>query len=289
MLASEDAWSCIFRELDLEDVGRIARVCRLFYVLCQEEIVWRSVLRRHLGVAPPVYEEAGEEEAPSRALLRDCRTRVPCRERAVIHRHHDEVIHGCWSPDGSLFASASRDGLVILFPLAHLLCTDENSTANLPFLLQHQQHVGRVAFSPSGEFLMTGTISMLGEWGNLGQTFISIFRISTKERVYCLQNASFDAFPMWVGENQLIFNSQISLDDSGFRQQFSLADCDKLPESPHPALEIGETLPQFVLKGERNYHHVTIGSQDGTVLAGNLFFGGFSNLTHCWNSCDWLV
>merc|ERR1712137_465619 len=104
----DDVWVEIFTYLNIYDLGRVQLVCKTFYKLCQEPIVWRKVFHSHFDFDQrdfvPLTDSHEEglinyKEEAKRTL------QIPCKLERTIKAHQDEVLHACWSPDGKHLAS----------------------------------------------------------------------------------------------------------------------------------------------------------------------------------------
>ena len=256
-----EVWALVLRHLSLADIGRVRCVCRMFHEICQEEYIWRHTLWNHLGVQVdrPIISPT---HSSSQQVLHAIRTQVPWKMSHVYPVHTDEVIHGSWNPQGTKFASGSRDEQAIVFPIEYLFAETCHGVEH-PIYLNHNQGVGRVTFNPTGELLLTATIGAPGVANVM--TFVFVIRVSTQEMLCCLHNPCFDAFPNWRSEYQLLFSSYIQfegpLEETRLRQEFSVVDIPSGEEEVETLVD-SDSHPLFQLEGVSS-HHLTLCSRDG--------------------------
>eukprot|EP00299_Pterocystis_sp_00344_P017654 c8848_g1_i2.p1 GENE.c8848_g1_i2~~c8848_g1_i2.p1 ORF type:complete len:534 (+),score=134.67 c8848_g1_i2:175-1776(+) len=84
---------------------------------------------------------------------------VPQHTLFVLEEHNDEVWAVGYSPDGTYMASASKDGLVVIW-----LVTEEYRV--LHRILTHDQHLSFLSFSPNSTMLITcgGDAKLIKIW-----------------------------------------------------------------------------------------------------------------------------
>ena len=97
----------------------------------------------------------------------------PSATTHILADHKDEVHAICWSPDGSLLASAGGDGLVVIWQLTVVQddADDEEGGEGREYLFaplhqlkEHQGGVGIVSFSPDGKTLVSVSDRQLYFW-----------------------------------------------------------------------------------------------------------------------------
>ncbi|MGI9242560.1 MAG: protein kinase domain-containing protein [Verrucomicrobiales bacterium] len=105
------------------------------------------------GRYPPLLRKDSEQWAQAEQLATSERFDYPMLWATEAHR--ELVRQVTFSPDGSLLATASFDGTVVLWSVA----TGEKFRT-----LQHQSRVWDVAFSPDGSMLASGGETMIKLW-----------------------------------------------------------------------------------------------------------------------------
>jgi len=114
----------ILEFVSVPDIANSSLVCQRWCEICQENILWRGILRRRFGIA--LLSLKARQNCISwkdeYRRLADC-TPAVCSQKLEAHR--DEVLHVGFSNSGNNFVTCSKDASFIIWRLDHSTAVKE--------------------------------------------------------------------------------------------------------------------------------------------------------------------
>ena len=261
----DEIWLNIFSFLMYEDLLSIQLVCHKFYSLSKEGSLWKEYLIKYKKISENNLEKVQSIHSSEFYDITKEFYSYPKQLIGKVKVHRDEVLHGCWSRDGKLFATASRDKHCLVYELEELLKLKDSKTGEPPKIkfFFNSQHfdLGRVGFSPDNQFLFASTVSPLTELPQF-RGRIYILSLATHSVVGTVDNSSFDNFPWWIASSKFVYTNSFYYDElrNGYVQQFSIIDIHAPPTHDFPKFSIFN-------EEHRNYFHLSTFSPNGKTLA----------------------
>lgn len=139
----------IFTYLDFHSLCRASRVCRSWYRVANDELLWQGLARSIWKIKGPL--SPGKTNWRSEVERLSCH--VPCVCCETIQRHSDEVLDVHMSHDGQYFSTCSKDALVVLWRLGFGSKSQEVRSFNTEKYLRWQLTQYSV-FSPDDALLL---------------------------------------------------------------------------------------------------------------------------------------
>ena len=270
---ADEVWQHIALQSTIPTIGRLAQVSRRFHNICTDWYLWKQLFfLHHPEIKRNDCLRNSADNNDYYAIFKAFHSNWELLN-TYSKVHSDQILHGCWSPNGKYFASVSRDHFAMIFQLEHILKRNSEEYLNK---IEHSADTGRVGFSGDSKYLMTSTVSEITRLYNL-RSFIYLTRVGDSKKLYQLPNACFDAFPCWLPNSRLLFNSDLSFfspENELFSQIFTAVNVNfsQNNDTEHSDNPIEEQIHnpttdfQFKLENEYNHFHLSAISPNGNVF-----------------------
>lgn len=198
-LLSDDILYHIFSYLKLHELISISQTCRAWLRVSRDEFLWKALFMNDWHVDPTVPIAPGRWSW--RAEYKRLAFHAPSAtfDCEAMRKHHDQILHVCFSHNGDMFATCSKDGFVKIwssaFPVGMLYKSDMRKlTWKFPQYAQFNESdtlimVSGIHFGPS---TTTGEIAVYG------------FQGSRFELMCRVNNKPYDVFGAWYNDSYLL-------------------------------------------------------------------------------------
>ena len=146
----------IFCFLSSEEVRLAAEVCRKWYRLSQDEMLWKRLLQETYSVSNKVKLPMGCRSW--RSEFRRLYQETPVIKSQVLKEHTDEVLHVAFSHDGRFLASSSKDCSVTLWSAGGDCVTMQNK---IEFVNYGWQYVQYCEFNADDTLLLVSGVNTM--------------------------------------------------------------------------------------------------------------------------------
>ncbi|XP_077285899.1 F-box and WD repeat domain containing 5 [Arctopsyche grandis] len=184
--------------LDAHDVLAAGSTCRSWHRLATDQLLWRHLLTRdfHLGHTPhsPPIGSGGWLEEYKR-LSRD----IPIILTQCIDAHSNQVLHVSFAHNGTMFATTSKDGTVMVWNSSYP-CTLKYQHDMKEFSWKYTQFT---QFNSSDTLLLVSGVHFGSNLSTSGE--IAVFTLQNEFLLQCrVVNKPYDIFGCWISESHLL-------------------------------------------------------------------------------------
>ena len=156
-----DRTSWQFSFLSPKEALNAGQVCRNWYRLSKDEMLWKSLLQETLF---PDRTKKIKLKLPKSASswlkeFQRIHYKTPFVESQILEEHTDEVLHVTFSHNGQLLASSSKDCSVILWRVSS--CTCVSMAQKINFQERNWEYVQFCEFNASDTLLLVSGVNKL--------------------------------------------------------------------------------------------------------------------------------
>lgn len=191
----------IFSFLSPKEALNAGQVCRNWYRLSKDEMLWKSLLQETLF---PDRTKKIKLKLPKSASswlkeFQRIHYKTPFVESQILEEHTDEVLHVTFSHNGQLLASSSKDCSVILWRVSS--CTCVSMAQKINFQERNWEYVQFCEFNASDTLLLVSGVNKLRRLSYTGEIFIcEVQNFSVIAIVHGINNEPYDVFGAWLTE-----------------------------------------------------------------------------------------
>ncbi|XP_006007070.1 F-box/WD repeat-containing protein 5 [Latimeria chalumnae] len=186
----------IFLSLDHDDVLSAGLVCRQWYSVSRDEILWKELFYHYYRVdrSVPRHPAATSWYEEFKRLY----DTIPCIEIQALREHHDQVLHLSFSHTGYLFASCSKD------------CTVKVWNNDLEISLLHSANMKPYnwSYTQFSQFNSDDTLLLVSGVfvgpHNSSSGEIAVISLEDYTLLSRVRNKPYDVFGCWLNDTHLI-------------------------------------------------------------------------------------
>lgn len=198
----------LFSYLDVQHLGRVAIVCRNWYLASGDDLLWKTKLISDFGIkyisCKLCHNESDDHTTGFcgswRSSYEQIVVSVPRFETDhLVDYHHDQVLHVSYSHNGRYFSTCSKDGHVILWNARH------------PVTVKHRQNMASFSwkytqfseFNSDDSLLLVSGV-LIGEHTVAGE--IAVFSVYDGRLMLCsrINNKPYDIFGAWFSHEHVL-------------------------------------------------------------------------------------
>ncbi|CAG5108873.1 Similar to Fbxw5: F-box/WD repeat-containing protein 5 (Mus musculus) [Cotesia congregata] len=187
----------IFSLLTPKEVVSAGLVCKHWYRVSQDELLWKQLFYRTYKIDPSVGIMPGKISWFDE--FRRLAYHTPLLETEVLLDHAHQVLHVSFSHNGKMFATCSKDGHVIVW----------NSQFPATVKYQHDMKAFSWKYTQFSQFNCSDTLLLVSgvHFGTPHSTSgeIAVFKLAPGFDLQCrVGNKPFDIFGTWYSERYLL-------------------------------------------------------------------------------------
>lgn len=197
----------IFGLLSPKDIIHGSEVCRNWYRVSRDELLWKHLLQSHSDIG--VQDILGLLRAPTwLEEFKWIHLNTPLIESQVLKMHTDEVLHVAFSHDGQLMASSSKDCSVILWLISDDCRFNSKDTCKINFAEHHNwDYVQLTEFNSNDTLLLVSGTKKIRGINFMGE--IIIFKIEKEntlgvQLIHEVESVPYDVYGAWLTERSYI-------------------------------------------------------------------------------------
>lgn len=186
----------IFAYIEVADLLRVGQVCNSWNRVANDEFLWKSLFLRDWKVPRSAQRAPGK--ASWQLEYKRLKYHTPLVETEVLTEHTNQVLHVCFSHNGQMFATSSKDGFIKVW------------NADYPATVRYSANLKEYGwkYTQYSQFNETDTLLLVsGVHSGLHSTTGEIFVFSIDEE-FTLQskvlNKPYDIFGTWYNDTYLL-------------------------------------------------------------------------------------
>ncbi|XP_063424872.1 F-box/WD repeat-containing protein 5-like [Mytilus trossulus] len=189
----------VFSFLPAASLLQAAQVCRCWYRVSRDELLWKDVFYRHWKIDRNIPMAPGKSSWLQE--YKRLQYHTPAVESEVIRQHTDQVLHVSFSHNGKMFATSSKDGFIKVW----------NTT--YPISLKYKENMKRFTwkytqfsqFNESDTLLLVSGVHF-GSNSTSGE--IAVFSLQGNFELQArVINKPYDVFGTWYNDSHLVSGS----------------------------------------------------------------------------------
>lgn len=189
----------IFLQLSPNDIINAGMTCRRWYDISNDNIVWKKKFQQRHNINQKIRMKPGSDSWKLEYKRLFCNVPFVLSQKLEGHTH--QVLHVSFSHDGTMFATCSKDGNVIIWNSNHP-CTERYSHNMKLFSWKYTQYS---QFNQSDTLLMVSGVHFGQPHSTSGE--IAVFTVNDKNEstLRCrVVNRPYDVFGTWFCDQYLI-------------------------------------------------------------------------------------
>ncbi|CAG9814259.1 unnamed protein product [Phaedon cochleariae] len=185
----------IFQHLTYQELNSAGQVCKFWYEVSLDELLWKELFFKHFLVDPTIPVLSGRTWYNE--FKRLC-YHIPVVQTETIVDHDDQVLHVSFSHNGKYFATCSKDGYV-------LLCTSKYPV-NVKYVRNMKSFKWKYTqysqFNESDTLLLVSGVHFGTTHSTSGE--IAVFNLDGFELQCRVVNKPYDIFGTWYSDQYLL-------------------------------------------------------------------------------------
>ncbi|ESO98841.1 hypothetical protein LOTGIDRAFT_92511, partial [Lottia gigantea] len=196
---SEDLLLSIFTSLSISDIVNVSLTCKQWWRVSQDDLLWKDFFLRDFQLKKGTCIAGGKTKWKDE--YKRLKYHTPCIESQELKYHKDQVLHVCFSNNGELFATSSKDGTCKVWTSSH--------PCQLVFEYDmkkfHWKYTQFSQFNKSDTLLLVSGVHF-GEGSTSGE--IAVFSIVDNFELQSrMINKPYDIFGTWYNDTHLLSGS----------------------------------------------------------------------------------
>ncbi|XP_014283920.1 F-box/WD repeat-containing protein 5 [Halyomorpha halys] len=187
----------IFQFLSHSELLKAGLACRNWCRISYDEVLWKHLFRRHFDISDSISIAPGKNSWYMEFKRLIYHTPQLCSE--VISEHRNEVLHVSFSHNGSMFATSSKDGFIIVW----------NSSYPVNIKYSYDMKVFSWKYTQFSQFNKSDTLLLVSgvHFGVPTSTSgeIAVFSLQDGFNLQCrVGNKPYDIFGTWFSDRHLL-------------------------------------------------------------------------------------